>query len=259
MEHATHPELLTRPVRVLVVGCGTQGTAVGTSLPYVHRLLLAHGHPAGLDVVFQDDDTVSFGSCRTQPFRQADVGEFRSVVLAERLNAGWDVSWRAATESLAHQGSLEGIDIVIGCATMAASRAAIATLASGAAEVGYWLDLASNARGSQFVLGEPLNRRNPRSRERLRVAPEFFPEILDASFDQAMDDVDGTRRQADEGYEAFASQIVASHALMLLGRLLKDGTISHHGAFLGPRGALRLMPVGRLPVPRTEERVIDYE
>jgi hypothetical protein len=35
----------------------------------------------------------------------------------------------------------------------------------------------------QFVLGEPLNERNRRSRLRLRTAAELFPEIVDPTLD----------------------------------------------------------------------------
>ena len=35
--HHIHPELLERPVRVLVVGCGGTGSAIVAGLPYLHH------------------------------------------------------------------------------------------------------------------------------------------------------------------------------------------------------------------------------
>ena len=45
--HSIPAELLRRTVRVLVVGCGGNGSAVVAGLPYLHQAMLVHGHPAG--------------------------------------------------------------------------------------------------------------------------------------------------------------------------------------------------------------------
>ena len=37
MSHSLSPELLRRPVRVLVVGCGGNGSAITAGLPYLHH------------------------------------------------------------------------------------------------------------------------------------------------------------------------------------------------------------------------------
>ena len=57
--HKLPGELLTRAVRVLVVGCGGTGSEIASGLPYLHQAMLAHGHPAGLDVLLLDGDVVS--------------------------------------------------------------------------------------------------------------------------------------------------------------------------------------------------------
>lgn len=46
--HMLDPELLRRPVRVLVVGCGGSGSAIASGLPYLHQAMLVAGHPGGL-------------------------------------------------------------------------------------------------------------------------------------------------------------------------------------------------------------------
>ena len=51
MEHTIHPELLRGRVEVMVVGCGGNGTAIASGLPYLHQALLAYGHPGGLHVI----------------------------------------------------------------------------------------------------------------------------------------------------------------------------------------------------------------
>ena len=57
MEHHLSPELIRRPVRVLV-GCGGNGSAITAGLPYLHQAMLVHGHPGGLEVTLMDGDVV---------------------------------------------------------------------------------------------------------------------------------------------------------------------------------------------------------
>ena len=47
MTHTVDPQLLERPIRILVVGCGGNGSAIVSGLPYLHQALLAFGHPGG--------------------------------------------------------------------------------------------------------------------------------------------------------------------------------------------------------------------
>ncbi len=82
--HTLPAELLRREVRVLVVGCGGNGTAVAAGLPYLHQAMLVGGHPAGLRVTFMDGDLISPANCVRQPFSSADVGLAKAVVLVSR-------------------------------------------------------------------------------------------------------------------------------------------------------------------------------
>jgi hypothetical protein len=43
--HQIHPELLRHKVRILVVGCGGNGSPIAAGLPYLHQALLVYGHP----------------------------------------------------------------------------------------------------------------------------------------------------------------------------------------------------------------------
>jgi len=47
--------------------------------------------------------------------------------------------------------------------------------------VRYWCDIGNNASNGQFVLGQPLNDINRRTKERLRTVTELFPSIMDTS------------------------------------------------------------------------------
>ena len=249
--HRIHPELLERQVRLLVVGCGGTGSAVVAGLPYLHQSLVARGHPGGLHVTVLDGDTISPTNCVRQPFARAEIGLNKAVVLVNRLNLFWGLKWEAVPAHL-HPGtfisrSYSGEDlrahIVLGCVDTRAARAAIRDAVGKWSTVSYWLDLGNNADSGQFILGEPLNERNRRSKLRLRSAAELYPEIADPSLDN-----DGepscSAAEALERQEPFVNQVVAQHALGLLARLFRYGSITYHGGFLSLQNGC----AGRMPV-----------
>lgn len=244
--HQIHPELLRHRVRVLVVGCGGNGSAVAAGLPYLHQALVAYGHPEGLHVTLLDPDVISATNCVRQPFSQSEIGLYKSVVLANRLNLFWGLDWEGIPKRLDPKRRLDGVDIVVGCVDTRKGREAIAKCAEGWSEVDYWLDLGNNADSGQFVLGEPLNRRNRRHRLRLRTVSELFPEVIQPELEEA-DMPSCSAIEALDRQEPFVNPALANHALALLARLFRYGTISYHGAFvaLGSIGGvqpLRLDP-----------------
>ncbi|MBZ5685517.1 MAG: PRTRC system ThiF family protein [Acidobacteriia bacterium] len=229
--HHIHPELLKHRVRALVVGCGGNGSAIAAGLPYLHQALLAYGHPEGLHVTLLDPDVISPTNCVRQPFSQSEIGLYKSIVLANRLNMFWGLDWKGIPERLDTKRRLDGVDIVIGCVDTRKARAAIAKCVEDWSEVDYWLDLGNNADSGQFILGEPLNRRNRRQRLRLRTVSELFPEAIQGDLDE--DDLPSCSAvEALERQEPFVNPTLASHALALLARLFRYGTIFHHGAFV---------------------------
>ncbi len=143
--HQIHPGLLKHKVRVLVVGCGGNGSAIAAGLPYLHQALLAYGHPEGIHVTLLDPDVISATNCVRQPFSQSEIGLYKSVVLANRLNLFWGLDWQGIPERLDPKRRLDGVDMVIGCVDTRKARAAIAKCAEEWSEVDYWLDLGNNA------------------------------------------------------------------------------------------------------------------
>ncbi len=120
---------------------------------------------------------------------------------------------------------------MVGCVDTRAARAAIRDAVGKWSTVSYWLDLGNNADSGQFVLGEPMNERNRRSRLRLRTAAELFPEIVDPTLDD-----DGqpscSAAAALERQEPFINSTLAQHALALLARLFRYGMVCYHGSFI---------------------------
>jgi PRTRC genetic system ThiF family protein len=237
--HHIHPHLLRNRVRVLVVGCGGNGSAIAAGLPYLHQALLAYGHPEGIHVTLLDPDVISPTNCVRQPFSQSEIGLYKSVVLANRLNLFWGLDWEGIPERLDPKRRLDGVDIVIGCVDTRKARAAIAKCAEDWSEVDYWLDLGNNADSGQFVLGEPLNRRNRRHKLRLRTVSELFPEVVQ----QELDDDSLPSCSAAEALDRqgpFVNPTLANHALALLARLFRYGMICHQLSSLVAVQALRI-------------------
>jgi sulfur-carrier protein adenylyltransferase/sulfurtransferase len=251
--HRIHPELLERQVRVLVVGCGGTGSAVVAGLPYLHQSLVARGHPGGLHVTVLDGDTISPVNCVRQPFARSEVGLNKAVVLVNRLNLFWGLKWEAIPAHLKPEtiisrgyfGDELRAHIVVGCVDSRAARASIRDAVSNCSTVSYWYDLGNIADSGQFILGQPLNERNRRSKLRLRTAAELYPEICD----QALDD-DGepscSAVEALERQSPFVNSTLAQHALALLARLFRFGEINFHGGFInlatGVGSVLRIDP-----------------
>jgi len=247
MTHQLQPGLLRKPVRVFVVGCGGNGSAIAAGLPYLHQAMLVNGHPYGLEVTIMDGDTVSPTSCVRQPFSQSEIGHFKAVVLVSRTNLFWGLDWKAIPQNLTEAFILDRPDIVIGCVdTRAARRIIHSKLTGHHANTSYWLDLGNHATGGQFVLGQPWNWVN-RSAARLRTVAELFPELIDVSLDE-----DGqpscSAIEALERQEPFVNPTLAYHALALLARLFRYGSTEYHGAFVNVAGS-RVQPL--LAEPKT--------
>jgi PRTRC genetic system ThiF family protein len=263
--HRIHPELLERQVRVLVVGCGGTGSTVVAGLPYLHQALVARGHPGGLHVTVMDGDAISLTNCVRQPFARSELGLNKAVVLVNRLNMFWGLHWDAVPAHLksgshisrSYSGDDLRAHIVVGCVDTRAARAAIRDAVGNWSTVSYWLDLGNNADSGQFILGEPLNERNRRSRLRLRSAWELFPEIVDPSLDNE-GQPSCSAVAALERQEPFINSTLAQHALALLARLFRYGEVSCHGGFVnlatGAGSVLRIDPEYWKRTHRVNER-----
>jgi PRTRC genetic system ThiF family protein len=228
MTQAVHK--LTRSLRqVVVVGCGGTGSALVGGLPFLHQALLAAGQP-GLQVVVADGDKVSATNCVRQPFSESEIDLYKSVVLVNRINLFWGLNWQASTEYITKDTQGKA-DIIISCVDTRAARYQL-TKSSLFKECVYWLDLGNTADGGQFVLGQPKNNRNRKTRGRLPTVAELFPEIISPLLDKADTLPACSAVEALERQEPFINQTLAYHALAMLARLYRHGEISHHGAFI---------------------------
>lgn len=244
-EHTVAPELLTRAVTVLVVGCGGTGSAMVAGLPFLHQAMVAMGHPGGLHVTLADDDLVSPTNIVRQPFTASEIGHPKAVVLANRVNLFYGLRWKAATERLLPAGPPLTYDVVVGCVDTRVGRRAIERRTDGRSVTRYWLDVGNEASTGQFVLGQPANARNPRDdRARLRTVAELYPEIVDAHGDARDAAPACSALEALERQEPFVNQAVVVPALALLARLFRHGRTGYHGGFVNlASGRVASLPI----------------
>lgn len=245
--HRLPPELLRRQVRVLVVGCGGNGSEIVGGLPYLHQALLAWGHPAGINVLLLDGDVVSATNVVRQVFAPSDVGHHKATILVNRLNAFWGLNWRAFPRHLDLSSRKLGVDIVIGCVDSRRGRKTILDRIRKDDRVSYWLDLGNDASSGQFVLGTPcyagktspsghwVGARGGWSAFREDCLPsvsDLYPETIDAKLDRGDTLPSCSAQEALQRQEPFVNRVIAGHALAMLTRLFRYGQLDHHGGFV---------------------------
>jgi PRTRC genetic system ThiF family protein len=219
--------LFTHPSEIGKLTSHTGGFIGG--LPFLHQALVAAGQP-GLQVIIADGDKVSATNCVRQPFSESEIGLYKSVVLVNRINLLWGLNWQASTEYLTKD--TEGkADIIISCVDTRSARYQI-TKSRLFKECVYWLDLGNTADGGQFVLGQPKNNRNRKTRGRLPTVAELFPEIVTPHLDNSDNLPACSAVEALERQEPFINQTLAYHALAMLARLFRHGEIAFHGGFV---------------------------
>src|SRR5271166_4897795 len=229
MTHALDPQLLERPIRMLVVGCGGNGSAIASGLPYLHQALLAFGHPGGLAVTLIDPETVTETNCVRQPFCRTDIGFPKAIVLAHRINLFWGFNWQGMHSTIQQLKKGSEVDLLIGCVDTRKARRAIDKWVLSS-RVLYWLDLGNNASSGQFVLGQPKNSANRKKKDCLPTVAELYPEILNR--DKEDDDQPScSAAEALARQEPFINQNLAYQALGMLTQLLRHGALSYQGGF----------------------------
>ncbi len=126
----------------------------------------------------------SISPAKLRATASTEIGLAKAIVMVSRLNLFWGLRWTASLEFLSEQSKIGDFDVVLGCVDTRAARIVIGKHVLGwRSRVAYWLELGNLADSGQFVLGQPLNSRNRRSADRLRTAPEIFPELCDESLE----------------------------------------------------------------------------
>lgn len=241
--HHLPGRLLSKAVSVALVGAGGTGSRVVEQLVCLHRALVAKGHPYGLKVMIIDGDTVSPSNIGRQAFYPSDIGVNKAIVLAHRANMalGGQAQWSARAEMLS-EGSLKGVDLVIGAVDNRAARKKIHDLLSNEWSSAYWLDFGNRANDGQVVLGEVAGRSKRRGDVYLPHVGDLFPELLDPSQEAQDDTPSCSLAEALEKQSLYVNQAVSVQGMNLLWNLFTKGSITVHGAFINLEDSM-VMPL----------------
>ena len=233
MIHNIHPGLLTRAVKVVLVGAGGTGSHVLRRLANIHLAMVELGHPAGLDVIVVDPDTVSKTNVGRQNFYPSDVGQSKAALLVHRCNMMMQTQWAALQERVTKDGRFSDPDIVIGCVDNRKGRAAILKSLSNSvySRPAYYLDIGNREHDGQVILGEVISNR-VKLETRLPHVADLFPEIVDESLDEKDETPSCSLAEALEKQSLFINDTMANAACNMLWELFRYGQLKHHGQFV---------------------------
>lgn len=233
MIHNIESSLLTRAVKVVLVGAGGTGSHVLRRLANMHLAMVELGHPEGLDVLVVDPDTVSKTNVGRQNFWPSDVGQPKAEILVNRCNMLMQTGWQAEVAKVTDDSRFSQPDIVIGCVDNRKGRAAIlkALRRSAYRSSCYYLDIGNREHDGQVVLGEIFGESFKRE-HRLPHVADLYPDIIDGSLDATDDTPSCSLAEALEKQSLFINDTMANAACNLLWELFRYGRLTHHGQFV---------------------------
>jgi len=168
---------------------------------------------APLSITIMDDDTVSEANLGRQCFCEADLGQPKAAVLAQRTRAFFGLDVTAKVERLESHQSAEH-DLIIGCVDNLSTRRSI----SGRA--GYWLDLGNTADSGQVVLGG----------HGLPTVFDVLPQMKTMKEPKNLPSC--SLAEALHKQDLFINSTLANFGGQILWQLLRRGGLSHHGYFV---------------------------
>jgi PRTRC genetic system ThiF family protein len=246
--HIVPKELLQpyNPVTVNLIGAGGTGGQVLTALARMNHALNALGH-AGLSVIVFDDDTVDTANLGRQLFTTAELGQFKSVALINRINRFFGTNWRAETiryDKAALKGhALASAVITISCVDTVDARYEVAGILKwlsetyrGREQVKYWMDFGNGRSSGQVLLSTLTEISQPASKQYrptgcLPLVTDEFQELLTVS--ERNDNTPScSLAEALTKQDLFINSALANCGASLLWQMFREGVLFNRGFFL---------------------------
>jgi PRTRC genetic system ThiF family protein len=246
--HIVQKELLQpyNPITVNLIGAGGTGGQVLTALARMNHALNALGH-AGLFVRVFDNDTVDAANLGRQLFTTAELGQYKSVALINRINRFFGTNWRSETirydKVSLKDRDLASATITISCVDTVDARYEIAEILKQLADkyggrnrVQYWMDYGNSRSGGQVILSTLERIKQPASElyrpvETLPLVTDEFKELLSTS-EQADNTPSCSLAEALTKQDLFINSALANCGASLLWQLFREGILFNRGFFL---------------------------
>jgi len=234
------------PITVNLIGAGGTGGQVLTALARMNYALNNLGHP-GLMVRLFDDDKVDIANLGRQLFTTAELGQFKTVALINRINRFFGTNWKAETvrldQHMADKPDELSAIVTISCVDKVSARFEIAKLLTNAVhnyhrrnKPKYWMDFGNSRTSGQVVLSTLDNIRQPVSKDyepvdSLPLVTEEYRDILLQS-EQEDNTPSCSLAEALTKQDLFINSALANYGASLLWQLFREGMISNRGCFL---------------------------
>ena len=233
------PPYLTTPnkeIRCLLVGAGGNGGPMITGLARMNAALNAIGH-AGISLDVADCDFVAPENIGRQLFSVADIGRNKAECLVTRVNMFFGLDWRAFPVKFVHEHiktiKPSEYKIIIAAVDNVLAREIVHLAAKES--MAYYLDLGNSRDSGQVILGTGTRIAQPKKTvdciTYLPTVLDLYPNMRDAER-ESYQGPSCSMAEALKKQDLFINTAVSTFALDLLWKGLKNGYLTHHGAFI---------------------------
>lgn len=221
---------LSRPVDVVLVGCGGTGSEVFDELFRIHSLLISLGGD-GLTVTVYDPDTVSEANIGRQRFWPADVGYYKAEIMVNRVNNYGGTNWDFRNKSFSMDDWGYG-DLLITCVDKPEVRASIGQCTTAVHNLGdvLWLDCGNDSHSGNVILGHLSKSAN--SGIQLPNVFDLYPCLASM---EGIDEPSCSTSEALFRQDYGINRSVAREAANIIWQLIRHGSISNHGSYIDIR------------------------
>jgi PRTRC genetic system ThiF family protein len=246
--HIVQKELLQpyNPISINLIGAGGTGSQMLTALARMSQALNGLNHP-GFMVTLFDDDTVQTPNLARQLFTSAELGQFKSVALINRINRFFGLNWKAVTERYdkdycsIEQGMAS---ITISCVDTVTARFEIANIlniykknsAGHRDKPLYWMDFGNSKDTGQVVLSTVGEIKQPTSNQfvpvgNLPFVTEKYKDLL-AQSEKTDDTPSCSLAEALAKQDLFINSTLVNFGASLMWQMFREGIIFHDALFL---------------------------
>lgn len=258
--HFTESYLLNpyNPVTISLIGSGSTGSRVLTTLAETNHTLRALGHP-GFDVQLFDNDIVTEANLGKQRFAQSEVGLEKCVARINNINRWFGTDWKAVPykytgENLNLFRDGGRANIFISCVDNVPARFDVAAVLQGfqKADIGnrykpyYWMDYGNSRYTGQVILSTVGKIEQPKSKKYRTVGtlPFITDEFADLlrTAEKGDDTPSCSVREAIEKQDLFINGALAQYGATLLFHLFRNMMTQNRGVFMN-LAELRTQPL----------------
>ena len=246
------------PIVVNLIGAGGTGSQVLTALARMNHALIALNHP-GLFVRLFDNDKVERANLGRQLFASAELKQYKSVALINRVNLFFGTNWKAVNSLydktiLQEDAELAKAGLTISCVDTVSARLEIARVlktvhrnnGNSRNRPVYYMDFGNSRFTGQVILSTVGKVAQPEMKkyctaETLPMVTDEFEDLLMAS--ESTDNTPScSLAEALTKQDLFINSSLANLGASLLWQLFREGMLFNRGFFLNIK-EFRMQPL----------------